>query len=222
MQIHPGKVREDHQQQKQQLMQKQAKIRRTSETVRRPPRQQDGRTITELCKDSVFQEIFANIGIESAILKKDKEVQQMICKFIQEHGGVDKVRGDHQQQKQQLLQKQVTICCASKTAIRPLRRQDGRAITDLSNDSVFQEIFADIGIKSAILKKDKEVQQVICKFIQERGGVDKVRQDHQQQKQQLLQKRATICCASETPNGRAATIPSWKSSFFRMLGYMKL
>jgi len=65
--------------------------------------------VENLCEDPVFQELFAEIGIDSQNLKQDKETQQAIYDFIEKQGGVEKVREQQQQQKQQQLQKQSTI-----------------------------------------------------------------------------------------------------------------
>ena len=39
-----------------------------------------------LCEDPVFQEMFAEIGIDSKNLKEDKETQQAIYDFIEKAG----------------------------------------------------------------------------------------------------------------------------------------
>ena len=42
--------------------------------------------VENLCEDPVFQEMFAEIGIDSTNLKEDKETQQAIYDFIEKAG----------------------------------------------------------------------------------------------------------------------------------------
>lgn len=65
--------------------------------------------VENLCEDPVFLDMFKEIGIDSNILKEDKEAQQAIYDFIEKAGGVEKVREQQQQQKQQQMQKQATV-----------------------------------------------------------------------------------------------------------------
>jgi len=77
--------------------------------------------VENLCEDPVFQEMFAEIGIDSVDLKENKETQQAIYDFIEKAGGVEKVREQQQQQKQQQLQKAATVRRVSEPNKPPAR-----------------------------------------------------------------------------------------------------